>query len=253
MLEIRQTAIRTYLRCPLQYYYRYVKDLTLPPGIAAVAGTSVHKAAERFWTRKRDDEFPDYDEGYSEAAGLFEEKAREAPDDEDEKKRYRHILPDLVNGAYQSVVQTPELPMLIEHPVAITVEGVRLTGTIDLITDDAVCWDHKTGKRYTAADADRSLQLSIYGLMAEAAGVTTEAGGLVWIRENEFVRLPTRLDAVKRERTLMLLVHAIEGIKRGDFPPCNLDTGNAWWCSPKWCGYHQAGRFGGPCKFGGNA
>lgn len=249
MLEIRQSAIRTYLRCPLQYYFRYVKELIRPPGIAAVLGTAVHKSCEIFWKKKSDG--PSYDEGMAIATDTFEQGAREAPDTADEVSEKRRALPLLVHGAYRSVIETPEAPLAVEHQVSMQFDDVRVYGTLDLITEDNVCWDHKTGKRYTPNDAETSYQLAMYAIMAETSGLPISGAGLVWIRESAFYRLPTLIDDVKKERAIMLTISTLERIKAGDFPPANLDGTNAWWCSPRWCGYHQAGRFGGPCKYGG--
>ena len=43
---LRASSIRTYLRCPRQFWYVYVQGLRVPPGAAATAGTAMHRAAE---------------------------------------------------------------------------------------------------------------------------------------------------------------------------------------------------------------
>ena len=44
--ELTQSSINMFSRCSAQFEYRYVKNIIIPPGVAARKGSSVHKSAE---------------------------------------------------------------------------------------------------------------------------------------------------------------------------------------------------------------
>jgi len=46
------SKIRMYLRCPLQYYYRYCEGLKVPPDSGLTLGKSVHAGIEANYSQK---------------------------------------------------------------------------------------------------------------------------------------------------------------------------------------------------------
>jgi len=53
------TSVNTYLRCPRNFYLRYIKKLKTKPNIHLLRGSAVHKALERFFSEGYADS-PDY-------------------------------------------------------------------------------------------------------------------------------------------------------------------------------------------------
>jgi len=49
---ISVTQIKMYLRCPAQYYFRYVLGLKIPPAGALVLGRAVHAGLEHYFAGK---------------------------------------------------------------------------------------------------------------------------------------------------------------------------------------------------------
>ena len=46
------TQLKMYLRCPLQYKYRYIHGLRIPPTGAITLGKSIHSALEENYSQK---------------------------------------------------------------------------------------------------------------------------------------------------------------------------------------------------------
>jgi ATP-dependent helicase/DNAse subunit B len=76
------TSLRTFMRCALQYYWRYCKGLKIPPVGAIVLGKSVHKGLEENFRHKqqtkKDLSLPKVLEAY--AAFFEQEKQQEEID-----------------------------------------------------------------------------------------------------------------------------------------------------------------------------
>jgi len=49
---LRQSMIKTFQRCPRQFYYAYIKGLRNPPNLKMVVGTAVHKGVEINYEQK---------------------------------------------------------------------------------------------------------------------------------------------------------------------------------------------------------
>lgn len=256
MLEsITQSMLNSFLRCPTQWEFRYVKGIILPPGIAARTGSSVHEAArinhkQKITTRTDlpvsdlQDASRDYFIKLVKDGGVFIPK-------EDVSSKTR-LLNDGLNSSisltklYSESLAPKVQPIMAEDRLEVDV-GLTwpLSGGIDAYTEDKWLVDMKTsGKSKTQNDADTSLQLSFYaGLLAHTTGewpskVSLEV--LIKTKEPKHQSLESHRGQANWENLLMRLQLMEKQILAGLFPPCSPDS---WSCNEKWCGFYNS------CKY----
>lgn len=249
---ISVSQVSTYLRCPKQYEWRYVKGMISPPAARMAEGKAMHKSVEvgnrerllsgmlapldmlldaysDSWKEERVD-VEDWDEDHTEDLIL---------------KRDRVFL-----MTYHKNYMPRVEPKNIEQRFWLTTRNLHIPvlGYIDLIAQDnhaenpekEVVVDYKVVSRKIPQDeVDRSLQLTTYSRAANASHVRFDA----------FVKTKTpKVVILKSGRTLKDWLwgeQVIEGvasaITAGVFPPC-LPTDYS--CSAKWCGYYSRCRGG---------
>lgn len=240
-----------YCRCPEAYRRRYEEKDIIPPGIAALRGTGMHRGAAHNMRQKIEShrDLPAHeiiDVGVAafaaEAKGGIILTADEASAG----------VPALLAATTDDLVaildvhakaQAPAYqPIMVEQLVRLDLPAAPrdLLGVIDVATDTGVV-DFKTAKRSKSqADLDGSIQLTIY-----AALYAAEIG-----RPADFVALDTIVQTKKETKRQLLLgerdeadfralanrINAVQkGIDAGSFPPA---APGSWNCSAKWCGYH---------------
>lgn len=246
--HISPSQYTTFTNCGEQWYRRYILRQKIPPGIAAIKGTSVHKAAEIDLHEKKvtgedqklsyleevvADEYDrrvneegiyiPHDELPSASRLIGEGKDRAVAFVEPLRNDFLpQIQPDLVEELFE--LELPDLPKII--------------GVIDNFTADNWLSDLKTGKIKTQKFADDSTQLTIYWEYLRSIGREPRLMTIDQIvdRKNpayasiQTIRQQTDIDVVHRKLKIMM-----SQIDAGIFPPASP---GAWICDPKWCGYY---------------
>lgn len=234
------------------YRRRYIEGHRIPPGIALSKGKAVHSAAEANFGQKMESfrDLPASDIVDLSVATFDQEIAVPEFDFTDDE---RDQGTDIVIGKARDSVadmakihaeaQAPDYqPILVEGEITIPLPDAPrdLLAKIDLIDDQHRVIDFKTaGKSKTQADADSSIQLTIYAAAHHAHyGSSPED-----IRLDTIVQTKTKTtrNIVSTERSMVdfqplanrinVVLHQIDA---GIFAPT---TPGAWWCGPKWCGY----------------
>lgn len=245
------TQLDMYGKCPEMYRRRYVEGEKVPPGVAMLKGTGLHRGAERNFRQKIDsrEDLPASDIIDAAVAGFEAEQANGVLLAPDEAARGATVVLGEAKDAVVALakahaeMQAPEYqPVFVEQSIRLTLPGDRdLLGVIDLADDQRRVVDMKTaGKRKSQGDADGSTQLTVYAALHQAATGTMPS----------LVRLDTlvskkkgierqAVDSHRGEPDFAALANRINAvaaaIDAGVFPPT---TPGAWWCSAKWCGYH---------------
>lgn len=256
MSEIVLSASRigTFEKCQLQYRYRYIEDKIKPPAIAAVIGTSTHKAVEADLKHK-----------YNEGELMPEDAVADAARDElvnqwaagvklDRNKPIKKgeaIDQAVALSILHHTDVAPEIePIAIERPFGVQVsEDIRLTGHIDVQVANMIR-DTKTIKgKPSAMKGDHYAQAQLY-----AVGAMVTDGELpkgikidylvknkkpVYVSHEAPVTEKTAQAALDR-LTLVSRVIA-RAMESGDFLPAPSDH---WACTEKWCGYYDECPFG---------
>jgi hypothetical protein len=249
-LSVSQVGM--YMRCGLQYKYRYVDDVIKPPGVALVEGSAMHKALEVGLIEKMQaGTVTPVDVMLDAWQDSWKQKKTEVEDwgDEGEQKvaetveNRGHTLIKMYHGTH-----LPE-----RHPTGVekrfwTMMGDTRTpvlGYIDLVDVETVdqipgptVVDHKVVRAAKSqADTDSDMQLTVY---AQAIGTPR-------VRFDSFCK--TKKPQIKTTRSMRTtqdykwVAHVFDtvaqNISKGVFLPADPAS---WVCSRKFCGYYDSCR-----------
>jgi len=268
---LSHSQIEMYLKCPRQYYFRYIRDEKRPPAVAMTLGSSAHKAVETTHHHIVDHKTPAPIEMVLAAySDTFDKKAVDVPDEEwQEEGNDKGSVKDagvrlvtIYNRDFAPLVkpQVNNGVRGIEKKIEVSVAGVPMVGYIDLIDTNAdaimspeerallqahgadvpemfrtAVTDFKTkSKSVSQAEIDGSFQLTFYSY----------AEGISMVRYDQLLR--QKKPKVKRmhsQRTqkdygwMSEIVSSVaKAITAGIFPPCDPTS---WACTPKWCGFYH--------------
>jgi putative RecB family exonuclease len=162
------TQIRMYLRCPLQYFFRYVCDLKIPPGGDMMLGRTIHSALQENYQQKIEshqdlplDHVTDF---FSDRWEQDTHETHFSPDENSGKLKDQGIG---LLTAYQKQISPRIQPVEVEREFLVDTgkTDLPLKGYIDLIDDQGFIIDHKTSKRsYQSDAAEKDIQLTAYAL-----------------------------------------------------------------------------------------
>lgn len=263
--HLSPTQIEMYLRCPMQYYQRYILGKKSPPPVVLPEGTCHHYTLEqnnlhRIKTGKNRSE--------ADLLDIFNEdwktRQKEVGDWEGDKPG------DVVNRA-RPMIRTylktfaPRLhPRNAERTLAVPIGPVVVAAILDTDgpvtaiaralpakTDRPAVVDYKTvNKARTERDVNDSVQLALLAeLHQRVTGEKTFNVGLCsLVKPTGLVRWESV--AVTKQKTLWaraLTLSVADSISKGNFP---LTSPTNWWCQKKFCGFWKdcRGRFCGEKK-----
>ena len=242
------TQILMWLRCPRQFWYRYVMGIKVPPNGALKQGSTYHMVAERNYVQKvssrvdlPEDELTDYFGDTFEAEMTREEVRLVEGESKGALKDQGIELVKTFHAAIAPHVQPAQVETQFEVNMGQGDENVLLKGRIDVIDEHGIVRDNKTlapTRVPTAEELATDVQLSIYSL---AYRLTTKKAEplLTWdavIKKTwpEARILPTARNREGLRLTFNQIGHVGKAIRNEIFP--TNPTG--WWCSPRWCGYY---------------
>ena len=244
-----------YMRCSMQYYFRYVLDRKDPPGIAQLQGRVIHRGAEFALLKKMAKEKVIEKEAIEHASAFFDEKTAEIEDWGDQDKGTTKNLTLSYLGVYLVQAVPVITPLAVEKQFTAKFGVVPMVGVIDLIdqipmkdelhpdlppVDAQVVLDLKfTSRSWDEQRLRFEPQLTYY---AHITG--TPYVGIDMLLEKkhgnaEYRRKPS----IRTPKDVSLLIEdtemAADNIKKGRVPRC-LPTN--WNCTPKFCGYYKVCR-----------
>lgn len=236
--HLSHTQIGMWLRCPRQWYYRYIEGLKIPPPGAIILGSSYHIALAVNFIQKIETEVDmptdDVLDAYSDS---FDKRVCEENiiDWEDQNPG---VVKDQGAGLvkiYQKEQAPKVIPIEVEQEYKATIANTELVGIIDLIKNDFVVADHKTSVRaYNQDDVDRDIQATCYAFLL---GIPIDFEFHVAVKTKQ-----PKIQIVQTSRTQKDIAWWVDMVtdisklmKTGIAPP----NPNGWHCSPKFCGYWQ--------------
>lgn len=250
--HISHSQLSMYWRCPEQYRRRYMEGETLPPGIALMTGSAIHKGAEINFRQKIDShkDLPVDDIVEISTAAFNVAKSGGYTLSEDETQQGRDVVlgeatdQTAALAKVHATEQAPDYqPVEVEHLTRIVFPHAThdLLAITDLRDDQGRLTDIKTAaKRKPQSAVDESVQLTIY-----AAAYSIEHGFQPSeVRLDTLIKTKTPgrqvLSSKRDHRDYAVLVHRINvtlsAIEAGLFPPCVPDS---WQCSDRWCGFFR--------------
>lgn len=171
---ISYSQIRTYKRCPYQYYLRYVKGLKMKPKSNLIIGTGLHEGLTTGFLVKKEqggDDKKIRDIIVDKAVASVEELLKQEQEIDWSEGDNEQVLKDDVarmGRTYYDELGKKLKVDEVEKKFEIEFTGVdwKLIGEIDLVSDNIVDW--KTGcKRYNAEYILFDEQLKFYKIVYE--------------------------------------------------------------------------------------
>lgn len=221
------TQLKMFLRCPLQYEFRYIKGLKAPPSGAMTLGKSVHSTLEDNFRQKIRTK-QDYSLEYWK--DCFSDKWDNlAPDTNFRDNEKPGKLKDdgiRLLGHYHENLAPGIQPRDVERKFLVPFEYVRypLLGYMDLIDENGYIIDHKVTKRsWPKGKQDTDLQLTAYSIAYRYLEDEDEKGlrldVMVRSKEPKIQQLYTKRYESDIERFNKLLSYVSCSIENGVFYP----------------------------------
>ena len=249
---ISPSQINTYTTCAEAWRRRYVEKHIIPPGVAELRGTSVHRGAEVNAVQKmKSHEDLSASDIMAAAASAFDDNVNAQGvmlSEEEESVGKDKVLgeaKDLAVGmahVFAKDVAPSVQPTAVEltQEISLPESTHDLKGIVDVIDDAENVRDIKTSsKAKSQSDWDANGQLTFYALTYRAKfGKDPKAvivDQLIGKKKGiEYVPVVTSRTVADYKPLVHRINSVIAGINAGVFVPA--PTGS-WKCSPKWCGY----------------
>lgn len=244
-LSVSQATM--YMRCPLQYYWRYVKGVIVPPAARMAEGRAVHKALETgHKEQKQSGEAPPLDiflDSYRDAWVDAKDTIEDWGDENEKDIMHR----DVVLLTEYRMTHVPKMrPVRVESRfwASFGEANIPVVGFVDLINhseedkSDTVI-DHKVvGRAKSQNDVNSDLQLTVYSHVHATPGVQFTSFVKTRKPKVSIVRA-TRMpqDGLWAEKVFDAVAR---GISAGYFPPCDPAS---WNCTERWCGFAKLCRY----------
>ena len=134
--------------------------------IAATFGTAAHKGVEYALISKRDSRVPETREILGQAMEGFKAVATEDLEFDDVTRNSNHMRDQLsyVITVFSKIFLPKIEPLFVEQAYKATLDGVEVSGHVDIITDSGAVIDFKTSK----VAGNFSAQLGMYSILSKA-------------------------------------------------------------------------------------
>lgn len=239
------SRIKTFLRCPMQFWYRYSEGLIIAPSSALTVGSSFHSTIGENYKQKiesrKDMKIDDVLDIFSTD---FDERAhttRWLPDEKQGKIKDRAVA---TLEYYQDVVAPGTQPVAVEKEFLLTMmeDGEQAEwgfhGFIDQVDEKGVIVETKTSsKRPNQPSLEDRLQTAAY-----AAGMQVEQPGIkpvvcidyaVKTIKPQIMSFTRKIHQEEIRFLLNVMNRVIAAIRVDIFIP----NRHVWTCSDKGCGY----------------
>lgn len=242
--HISITQVNTYLRCPLQYYWRYEEGLKVPPPSAITFGLATHKAIEHNYRHKMSthEDLP-VEQVQEVWADEFDKLAPETAWEDGESPGQVKDEGIRVTGVYMSEIAPKVQPILVEEPFEIELENVEFTlkGIVDIVDDTGNIIDTKTTKRSPSEDTiARDLQMTTYALGHRTIYGVQESGlRMDFLVRNKAPKVVSLAAGPRDQREIDRLLKLIGYVARAIRDRLYYPQPHNFTCTPSGCGYYQ--------------
>jgi len=252
------SQISMFLRCPMQYEFRYIKGIKIPPAGAMIEGTAYHAAiANDLWNKKETGELlPDSEIGdvfstsfdhQVKTKGLREDEVWEEFEQIDWQGEDPGQLKDegikLAQLYHNTVANTIE-PVEIEERKETTIAGFPFVFIADVVEAKRVI-DHKVKKkRFSEDELKKDLQATTYSMIYQRPFEFHVA-----VKSKTWMNLKPAKGETEQDKWIAkaprgkgdflfftgLVTRVKQAIDTGIFYP----NPTGWVCSEQWCGYYK--------------
>jgi CRISPR/Cas system-associated exonuclease Cas4 (RecB family) len=242
-LVLSGSSINTYLRCPKQWEYAYVKAIKQPPTLRLAIGSAAHTAIEYDLTQKLE---TGVDQSLEQLQDTFRDEFEvESYGAEDEPKETKgQALDSGIKSVatWHADVAPDTHPLAVEQEIQFSINGIVVNGTIDVVKQvgfSTIIGDWKfVGKKPSSAGL---YLLNLVGYVIGWREKTKQVeDGVVLdhiVRTKQPYHFPIEGGTIPDESISAyagIVEQVAHGIQTDNFPPTGLQS-NA--CS--WCGYRD--------------
>lgn len=240
LIEIHQSTLNMFLKCPRQFMYRYLLGIVQPPKAALTVGSAVDTAVTHNYAQKIETKT---DVKLDEVLDVFStdfEKRKDETDWEGKDSASEKDLGVKIVETYHEKAAPLIQPVTIQESFRAEIEGrYAVAGTFDVVDDRGIIRDTKTSKTEYSEDAVLSeVQPAIYTWgYKQKHGQNPKGFAFDVVTKHKTPRYQ-KVEGVVTDTHINRTFEAIDimhsQIKRGEF---QFAPSGAWWCSKDWCGY----------------
>lgn len=238
-----QSHINMFLKCGLQYEFRYIQGLVLPPKSALTVGNAVDTGVTVNLVQKVSSktDLP-LNDVLDACSSDFDKRAVTTVWDGEDPGKYKDVSVKLAQAHHEHIAPKIQPAKVQEKFTIETDAGYGLGGIIDLVEESGIVADTKTSKNKYDADAiHRAIQPAVYDFAYEALRGKKSPG----FRYDVLVK-PTKTKPAEAQQVEGRVTQADrnflfettntmhKALKAGVFLPA---AEGSWWCSKDWCGY----------------
>jgi CRISPR/Cas system-associated exonuclease Cas4 (RecB family) len=250
--KLSVSQVKMFQRCPMQWYFRYIQGLKVPPKSALIIGSGVHAGQENIYKSKMVDgkynetETLDCTAEYVETADKREEIDWDKPKGEVKDLAVLLVrtyigekIPDQIE---QEDIESVEKGFSVDFETDVV--AFEMIGFTDLELKDKIIDFKTTGRTPKVLDPADLLQTSLYSTAKQKDKV--EVQYLVKLKTPKVVILPgpedmTLLKDLTNKAILRTYIALENAVKTGSFEPSGIT--HPWACGM--CGYGEKGL----CKY----
>ncbi|KKW10891.1 MAG: hypothetical protein UY49_C0012G0009, partial [Microgenomates group bacterium GW2011_GWC1_49_7] len=210
------SQLDTFTTCPLQYKYRYILRIPVPPSAALTFGDAMHKTVRAFYELVREGKHPTKE---TLLRLLDDHWSRLGYRDKQYEEKMRHRGRELLSGFYEKGYDPKVIPAALEEPFKIKITPtLTLGGKIDRIdqlpdgTTEII--DYKTGTAPKSRDVSRDLQLTVYAM----AGASEKVIVSFYFFEGQ-EKISSRRTREELEKAKRDILEKAKQIEQSDFAP----------------------------------
>lgn len=234
------SSLNTFLNCPTQWEFAYVKRIKRPPRLKMLLGTAAHTAVENDLLHKMEtgEDLP-REEVVETFRDEFTTLSSDSEDDTDDVGKLTDSGVDTI-GVWHDRVAPITDPKMVEQHVQYQLNGTVIDGTIDVVHKDGRIGDWKfTGKTPDRRGGQYLLNMVGYGIGYRRLTGEVETGIQLdfMVRLKKPKHVPVVSGPIPDESIVAyagIVRDVVETIDAGNFPPNGLRSGA---CS--WCGYQD--------------